>query len=88
MGFQRHPVDRCLFCKAFNQGVVYVLAYVDDLLVIGTPRHQAGVIDDLKAAFPMTEGGEDYLGLQFQVEPGRVRVHQAEYASKICAKFG
>jgi hypothetical protein len=88
MGFQRHPVDRCLFCKAFGQGVVYVLAYVDDLLVIGTPRHQASVIDDLKAAFPMTEGGEDYLGLQFQVEPGRVRVHQAEYASKICAKFG
>ncbi|KAH8063541.1 ABC1 family-like protein [Aureococcus anophagefferens] len=36
----------------------------------------------------MTEGGEDYLGLQFQVEPGRVRVHQAEYASKTCAKFG
>ena len=94
LGFARSPLDRCLFVRVALEGarrlVVLVLLYVDDALVLGEARLVGQVGSVLEARFPTKRGGDDYLGLEIEVdhEHGVVRVAQSAYTKKIAGGFG
>mgnify|MGYP001450060460 CR=1 FL=1 len=92
--FTQSPIDRCLFRLAEGTGahraLCIVLVYVDDLLVMGDGPLCKRIIDDLEKVFPVTRGGQDYLGLEIDVcqESGRARVTQTTYANKVVKRYG
>jgi hypothetical protein len=94
MGFVRSSVDRCLFVYAeIVDGVraaCTIVVYVDDLLLAGDAALVERFSAELNAAFPLTEGGDDYLGLEIAVDQvaGHVRVTQAAYATAVVSRHG
>jgi len=88
LGMQTHPVDACAFRLARGGEIAIVLAHVDDLMVMGTGILQKWIRTQIANRFPVTEGGNDYLGLQYERGPGWMRLHQYTYARKVAEKLG
>ena len=88
LGFMTDPVDRCAFRLFRDGGTVIVLAHVDDLLVLGTEALWLWARTQLASRFPITEGGSDYLGIEYEHTRGRVHVHQATYSAKVATRYG
>ena len=70
LAFHVLPLDRCVFvlCNTIDgtHMLCIIRVYVDDLLVVGSTILKKHVIDTLKARYPLTEGGEDYPGLEIK----------------------
>lgn len=80
-----------MFIKVIDTGVVILLLYVDDIIVIGS--HNAAiqfVINDLSAVFDLKDLGPlTYcLGLQIQYQSNGIFVHQRKYVIDLIAKAG
>ena len=92
LAFSVSPLDRCVFvlCEIIDgiRVICIILVYVDDLLVVGSTILKKHVIDKLKARFPLTEGGDDYLGLEIEASPGVIHVHQGTYVKKVVETNG
>jgi hypothetical protein len=90
--FHVSPLDRCVFvlCATIDniRMICVILVYVDDLLVAGSTTLKKQIINALKARFPLTEGGEDYLGLEIDASPGVIKVHQGTYVKKVVETNG
>ena len=87
-------IDRCAFRRAvpgpLDDLIVAVLVYVDDILVMGDQAAVDEVVARLEERFPVTSGGQDYLGLEITDDSskGQVHVTQKTYARKLLERFG
>ena len=90
MDFRRCQIDRCCFLKVAGTQRVVLLLYVDDLLILGTEPLRSEIVGRIRARFPVTEGGADYLGLQIShdTENHVLGVTQEQFARAVCRKWG
>jgi len=69
LGFTRSKVDHCVYFKLIGDRVIYLVLYVDDMLLVGNDKE---VIHDLKtqlsSKFDMKDlGGANYiLGMEIK----------------------
>ena len=99
-GFERCALDACLFRKYISaeQGWVYLICYVDDIIVGGGTEAVQTTAELLKTLWDMDDFGrpKDYLG--FEIEYVRVGeagndkafclLHQTRYIGELVKRFG
>jgi hypothetical protein len=89
MGFTHDQISPCLFLKHKNDEFVIVAIYVDDINIFGTPDITEHTITLLKSSFEMKDLGNTQfcLGLQLDVLPTGILLHQMTYTEKILKQF-
>lgn len=87
-GFKQNYFNYSLMIKKSDKGIVIVLIYVDDLLIIGSSMK---LIDDtkqiLKNNFKIKDLGafRYFLGIEFAKNAEGIIMHQRKYAFEIIA---
>jgi hypothetical protein len=83
--------DATLFVKKVGKIVVYLVVYVDDLLITGNNEaYIASIKKELKKGFEMTDMGHlhYYLGIEVTQNPKYVFISQKKYIGELLNKFG
>uniref|UniRef100_A0A2N9IXX5 CCHC-type domain-containing protein n=1 Tax=Fagus sylvatica TaxID=28930 RepID=A0A2N9IXX5_FAGSY len=90
MGFTPSLADPSLFLYRQGSTVVYLLLYVDDIIVTGNqPTVVQSLITKLAQEFDIKDLGQlkFFLGLQIDYRSSGFFVHQQKYATDLLAKF-
>ena len=91
MGFTQCPVEQALYYNNKKVKCVYVLLYVDDMLILGD---RAGIEDTVKTLgthfkIKQTEKVTKFVGIELELsEDGGVTLHNKQYINKIARVFG
>jgi hypothetical protein len=87
LGFTKADYDQCLFSKTSDSGIVYMIVYVDDLVIAASNEEVLqGVKDDLRQVYNMTDMGplKYCLGINVARLPdGSYRMDQSTYIDKL-----
>ncbi|WBP92221.1 reverse transcriptase domain-containing protein [Kitasatospora cathayae] len=92
-GFEQNVDESCVYKKILNKDVVFLILYVDDILLIG---NNVRVLSDVKQwlanEFQMKDLGEAQYVLGIQIIRNRknrkLALSQTSYIDKIVAKYG
>ena len=82
--------DATLFIKKFGRSVVYLVVYVDDLLMTGNNESYIASINKyLKKIFEMIDMGHlhYYLGIEVTHHPKYIFLSQKKYVGELLDKF-
>ena len=82
--------DATLFIKKVGRSVVYLVVYVDDLLMTGNNEsYISSIKKDLKKIFEMTDMGHlhYYLGIEVTQHPKYIFLSQKKYVGELLDKF-
>ncbi|KAE8969014.1 hypothetical protein PR001_g27622 [Phytophthora rubi] len=93
LGFKQCKSCPCLFVRVGQNGPVYIVLYVDDLLIGCEAEEEASSIAEaLGARFRLKSLGDArfILGMElhYNTQKGEVFVGQAQYISRMIARFG
>jgi hypothetical protein len=93
MGFKACPSDPCLFMRENQDGVCFILCYVDDNLTVGTPKAIKAVVEEIKQyGLSVTVENElsDYLSCEIVLSKDRSKawLGQPHMIKKIKKTFG
>jgi hypothetical protein len=92
IGFTVSETDASLFIHQGKDGPTYVLVYVDDLLIAGSPSGTASVVRILQETFKVRNMGSAtfFLGMDIvrNREMGTIHLGQHRYSSDLVKKFG
>nr|GEX21514.1 hypothetical protein [Tanacetum cinerariifolium] len=84
-------IDQTLFNRRFDDDILMVQVYVDDI-IFGTtnPRYATHFSDLMNSRFKMSMMGEMtfVLGLQVNQSPNSIFINQSNYVNKILKKYG
>lgn len=92
LDFQRSDNDYCLYYKGKNDNLIYLLLYVDDMILTG-PKIESidECICDLKKEFDLKDQGmlKHFLGLEinYDRELGILKINQRTYLMNILKRF-
>jgi hypothetical protein len=91
-GFYRNRADPCLYTRVSGENIVFVLVYVDDIIVASTdPILTRGVIDALSSKFQITRKGGLTQFLNIDLSRNReyrtVSMCQRRYIEEVYARF-
>ena len=92
LGFSRSAFDHCLYFKNLNSVPVFLLLYVDDMLIMGlNPKDVKYVQDMLCTNFDMKDLGDAQIILGIDIVRDRnkseLTLHQQSYVKKVLTKF-
>ena len=90
-GFVQSKSDPCLFMKSHQSEIVYLLVWVDDIIIAASSQEILNhTKSHLSAEFRMTDLGllEHFLGIHFKRTANEIMLSQEEYINKILNKFG
>nr|GEV02116.1 copia protein [Tanacetum cinerariifolium] len=90
-GFSKGIIDPTLFTRRFNDDILVVHGYVDDIIFGSTnPRYATLFSDLMKSCFKMSmmEEMTFFLGLQVNQSPSGIFINQSKYVHKILKKYG
>nr|GEY71502.1 hypothetical protein [Tanacetum cinerariifolium] len=90
-GFSKGTIDLTLFTKRFDDDILVVQVYVDDIIFGSTdPRYATLFSDLMKSRFEMSMMGEMtfFLGLQVNQSPTGIFINQSKYVHEILKKYG
>lgn len=85
-GFRRGKTEPCLYVRGSEDSIVYVLIYVDDVVIASKNNEEVeDIIQILKSQFEITDLGDLrlYLGIEVTFESGIYYLSQEEYIDKI-----
>lgn len=93
LGFKRSNADYCLYTRVCNGSTVYLIIYVDDMIIAGDNNEQ---ISDIKVSlfneFDMKDLGivKQFMGLNIEIdEKGELlTIDQSQYIDAILKRFG
>ena len=92
LGFMRCMNDTCLYTRMYNDYVVLLAVFVDDVLIIACQclRVLTRVKEEFKNEFTVTDMGEakEFLGVRIRWLDGKVTEDQEAYCRKILVKYG
>lgn len=91
MGFEQSTADTCLYTKKVNGKMVYLLVYVDDILVGCEDDSEIELVyKQLKKYFDMTDLGDlsYFLGMEVEKEANGYSVSLRGYIDRVVDKFG
>ena len=91
-GFRRNEKDQCYYFKKYTDSNVFLLLYVDDMLIAGSSMKK---INSLKASlsskFEMKDLGtaKQILGMRISRDKsaGTLNLSQEQYVEKVLARF-
>ncbi|GKC28976.1 retrovirus-related pol polyprotein from transposon TNT 1-94 [Tanacetum coccineum] len=89
--FFKGTIDPTLFIRRFNDDILVVQVYVDDIIFGFThPRYTQLFSDFMKSRFKMSMMGEMtfFLGLQVNQSPCGIFINQSIYVLEILKKYG
>nr|GEZ28630.1 uncharacterized mitochondrial protein AtMg00810-like [Tanacetum cinerariifolium] len=84
-------IDLMLFTRRFDDDILVVQVYVDDIIFCSTdPRYATIFFDLMKSRFEMSMMGEMtfFLGLQVNQSPGGIFINHSNYVNEILKKYG
>ena len=89
-GFVINGSDKCLYTKVYEDIVIYVCLYVDDMLIIS--NEMKGILETkrfLSSTFKMKDLGQvdTILGIKVKQNSGGYELCQSHYAEKVLDKF-
>lgn len=92
LGFRRSTSDQCLYVKGTGQNQVFLVLYVDDVLLIGRHLKLVEVVKKcLSTEFEMTDVGEVncFLGMKIErnVEKRELRISQRSFLEGLLKRF-
>nr|GEU88259.1 putative ribonuclease H-like domain-containing protein [Tanacetum cinerariifolium] len=90
-GFSKGTIDLTLFTRLFEDDILVVQVYVDDIIFGSTdPRHATLFSDLMKSHFEMSMMGEMtfFSGLQVNQSPSGIFINQSKYVHEILKKYG
>nr|GEV28541.1 retrovirus-related Pol polyprotein from transposon TNT 1-94 [Tanacetum cinerariifolium] len=90
-GFSKGTIDSTLFTKCFDDDILVVQVYVDDIIFGSTdPRYATLFSDLMKSRFEMSMMGEMmfFLGLQVKQSLIGILINQSKYMHEILKKYG
>nr|GEW19527.1 ribonuclease H-like domain, reverse transcriptase, RNA-dependent DNA polymerase [Tanacetum cinerariifolium] len=91
LDFKKCALEQAIYTKASKYSTLLIGVYVDDLIIIGTPKKE---IDKFKAQmekkFKMSDLGllAYYLGIEVTQTNGDISIKQSAYANKILKEAG
>lgn len=93
IGFRRSEEDTCLYVRNGKAGPVYLLLYVDDVLIITKDVQEIEVVKRLlQQEFKMQDLGEAemFLGLRIErdMAAGTMKLSQQGYVEAVLKRFG
>lgn len=91
LGFKRSQADYCLYSWQKGELVVFLIIYVDDMLLVGNATDfMKNIVTKLSREFKMKDLGpvERFMGLNIHVSRDVVKIDQIHYIDKILLKFG
>ncbi|PKU64452.1 Retrovirus-related Pol polyprotein from transposon TNT 1-94 [Dendrobium catenatum] len=86
LGFYHSNADQSLMIFKQNNTCIYLLMYVDDILITGNnPKEISAVIDKLSQRFTMKHLGQvhEFLGIKIDRRPNAYFLSQRKYAENI-----
>eukprot|EP00253_Pinus_taeda_P026180 PITA_26180 len=89
-GFQRSPSDANLYIKNTDDDILFVVVYVDDLIITGSSAHLIHEIkQDLCRNFDMTDLGLLHycLGIEVWQTENNIFLSQSKYAKNLVDRF-
>ncbi|GJZ45442.1 retrovirus-related pol polyprotein from transposon TNT 1-94 [Tanacetum coccineum] len=89
--FFKGTIDPTLFIRRFDDDILVVQVYVDDIIFGSThPRYTQLFSDLMKSRFEMSMMGEMtfFLGLQVNQSPRDIFINQSNYVLEILKKYG
>ena len=89
-GFQQSPSDANLYIKHTSDDILFVVVYVDDLIITGSSAHLIhGIKQDLCNTFDMTDLGLLHycLGVEVWQIENNIFVSQSKYARNLVERF-
>jgi hypothetical protein len=89
--FKQSPHDRCLYIKIQNGTKIYLLLYVDDIILAGDDKTTLDqVTAALKREFSMSDLGElrNFLGISITRNDNEMGLSQFGYIKKLLTRFG
>ncbi|GJZ78731.1 retrovirus-related pol polyprotein from transposon TNT 1-94 [Tanacetum coccineum] len=89
--FFKGTIDPMLFIRSFDDDILVVQVYVDDIIFGSTnPRYTQLFFDLMKSRFEMSMMGEMtfFLGLQVNQSPCGIFINQSNYVLEILKKYG
>nr|GEV45811.1 hypothetical protein [Tanacetum cinerariifolium] len=89
--FSKGIIDPTLFTRCFDDDILVVQVYVDDIIFGSTnPRYATLFSDLMKIRFEMSMMGEMtfFLSLQVNQFPGGIFINQSNYVNEILKKYG
>ncbi|GJY49426.1 retrovirus-related pol polyprotein from transposon TNT 1-94 [Tanacetum coccineum] len=89
--FFKGTIDPTLFIRRFDDDILVVQVYVDDIIFGSThPRYTQLFSDLMKSRFEMSMMGEMtfFLGLQVNQSPCGIFINQSKYVLEILKKYG
>nr|GEV53998.1 hypothetical protein [Tanacetum cinerariifolium] len=90
-GLSKGTIDPTLFTRRFDDDILVVQVYVDDIIFGSTnPRYAILFSDLMKSRFKMSMMGEMtlFLGLQINQSPSDIFINQSKYVHEILKKYG
>nr|GEV55252.1 retrotransposon protein, putative, unclassified [Tanacetum cinerariifolium] len=90
-GFSKGTIDPTLFTRRFDDDILVVQVYVDDIIFgLTDPRYATLFSDLMKSRFKMSMMGEMmfFLGLQVNQSPNGIFINQSNYVKEILKKYG
>nr|GEV71664.1 hypothetical protein [Tanacetum cinerariifolium] len=90
-GFYKGTIDSTLFTRRFDDDILVVQVYVDDIIFGSTdPRYATLFSDLMKSRFEMSMMREMmfFLGLQVKQSPSGIFINQSKYVHEILKKYG
>lgn len=90
LGFSDCFADHSLFNKCVKDFKIFILIYVDDIIIIGSNKHEIeNVIDSLKSEFSMRELGKPEYFLRIHVKKTKLGLHlsQTKYIANLLRKY-
>ena len=88
LGFQRSNIDLCLYVKKEGENIIYILIYVDDLLICSKNKELIRNVKRLLSnRFKIKDLGEikEYLGINinYDYKDGKMDFSQEKYIELI-----
>uniref|UniRef100_A0A2N9H210 Uncharacterized protein n=1 Tax=Fagus sylvatica TaxID=28930 RepID=A0A2N9H210_FAGSY len=90
LGFKASVADASLFILSHKSVTIYLLLYVDDIIITGNNSSAvSNIISQLSTAFELKDLGplRYFLGLQIDYKKGGFFVHQRKYLTDLLHKF-
>nr|GEW53970.1 hypothetical protein [Tanacetum cinerariifolium] len=90
-GFSKGTIDMTLFTRRFDDDILVVQVYVDDIIFGSTdPRYATLFSELMKSHFEMSMMGEMtfFLGLHVNQSPSGIFINQSNYVNEILKKYG
>ena len=90
LGFQASFADSSLFIFQSKSTIIYLLLYVDDIILIGNnSKHVSSLVVALNSVFELKDLGDlnYFLGVQISRTPFGFTLTQSKYASDVLHRF-